>query len=53
MTDQREMKNCYLEKHVYYGLTNLNTGYDVPSIWYFSEEDFALGISHQNVRDIY
>lgn len=42
MTDQREMKNCYLEKYVFYGLTNLNTGYDVPSIRYFSEEDFAL-----------
>lgn len=35
-----KFKNEYLEKNVYHGLTNLNTGWDAPSIFYFNEADF-------------
>ena len=35
-------KHQFLEKHIYQDLTNLNDGFDVPSIYYFSEEDFKI-----------
>jgi hypothetical protein len=38
MASEKEVK--YLEKHVFAGLTNLNTGFDSPTILYFSESDF-------------
>lgn len=34
-------KEEYLEKYIFIGLTNLNTGFDAYSIQYFSEVDFA------------
>ena len=34
------LREEYLEKHIYCGLKNLNTGFDVQSIKYFSKEDF-------------
>jgi len=33
-------KDQFLEKHIFHGLTNLNNGFDAPSIFYFSEPDF-------------
>jgi hypothetical protein len=36
----KKRKQTYLKEHVFHGLTNLNTGFDVPSIYYFSEVDF-------------
>jgi len=33
-------KDEYLNKNIFFGLKDLNTGFDVPSIRYFSEEDF-------------
>ncbi len=30
----------YLKSNVFYGLENLNDGFDVESIYYFSESDF-------------
>lgn len=35
-----KLKTKYLEKNVFYGLQNLNTGWDSPSIYYFSEPEF-------------
>lgn len=32
----------YLEKHIFYGLKNRNMGFDVETIHYFSEDDFAI-----------
>lgn len=37
-----EKQSVFLQEHVFYGLTNLNDGYDGLSIQYFSEEDFAI-----------
>jgi len=30
----------YLDQHVFYGLKNLNTGFDAPAIKYFNAADF-------------
>jgi hypothetical protein len=38
----KKRKQTYLKEHVFHGLTNLNTGFDVPSIYYFSEVDFHV-----------
>lgn len=35
-------KEQYLEKNIYNGLTNLNTGFDSPSIRYFSQIEFKI-----------
>ena len=32
----------YLDKNVFYGLTNLNNGFDAEGIKYFSEKDFEI-----------
>lgn len=40
--ENRELEEEYLDKHVYYGLTNLNDGFDHESIKYFSESDFKI-----------
>ena len=37
-----ENKNNYLDKHVFVGLKNLNSGFDSPTISYFSESDFEI-----------
>jgi hypothetical protein len=34
----------YLEKNVFFGLENLNSGFDTESIYYFSESDFEIVI---------
>lgn len=36
-----EKAEKYLDKHVFYGLKDLNTGFDALSIRYFSEKDFG------------
>ncbi len=36
------MKAAYLNKHIFHGLKNLNTGFDADSIKYFSEDDFQI-----------
>ena len=33
---------AYLNSAVFYGLTNLNNGFDAPAILYFSEADFEI-----------
>lgn len=38
MTSDKEYK--YLDKNIFSGLTNLNDGFDVPTIKYFSTSDF-------------
>src|SRR5690606_27184011 len=35
-------KDKFLEDKVFYGLQNLNKGFDSPSIKYFSESDFEI-----------
>ncbi len=35
-------KNEFLETYIFYGLKNLNDGFDVESIKYFSETDFEI-----------
>lgn len=39
---QQILKELYLDKHIFAGLTNLNNGFDAPSIKYFSASDFEL-----------
>lgn len=42
---QRLMKESeFLEKHVFFGLKNINDGFDSPDIKYFSEQDFEIVI---------
>lgn len=40
-----KFKNEYLEKNVYHGLANLNTGWDAPSIYYFNQVEFGILLS--------
>jgi len=35
-------KEEFLKEKVYYGLTNLNDGFDSPQIWYFNKADFEI-----------
>lgn len=35
-------KKEYLKKFIYEGLTNLNTGFDSPTIYYFNEAEFQI-----------
>lgn len=35
-------KAAWLDSHIFYGLTDLNTGFDVKTIKYFSREDFEI-----------
>ena len=32
----------FLKQNLYYGVTNLNNGFDSPKIWYFNKEDFEI-----------
>lgn len=40
--DKVKQEADYLEKHLFYGLKNLNDGFDAPGIKYFSEKDFEV-----------
>ena len=42
LKDRLKKIGGYLDKHVFYGLTNLNDGFDAMSIKYFSETDFKI-----------
>jgi hypothetical protein len=35
-----ELQRPYLDEHIFYGLTDLNTGFDALTIKYFSKEEF-------------
>ena len=37
-----ELEDRFLDRYIFYGLTNLNTGFDVDSIKYYSEKDFKI-----------
>ncbi len=40
---QNQMKELeYLKTNIFYGLTNLNDGFDSETIYYFSESDFEI-----------
>lgn len=45
-------KHEYLVKNIYYGLTNLNTGFDSPYIYYFNESDFEIILSRVEKHNI-
>ncbi len=36
------IKNEFLDKYIFFGLENLNDGFDAVSIKYFSEADFSI-----------
>jgi len=36
------LQNIYLNNYIFYGLKNINTGFDVSTIAYFSEADFEI-----------
>ena len=40
--DRRKKEQNYLEKYIFYGLTDLNDGFDAKGIKYFSEPDFSI-----------
>lgn len=40
--EKREKEELFLEKFIYKRLKNLNDGFDVSSIKYFSEKDFKI-----------
>ena len=40
--DKRRLKEEFLITEVFSGLTNLNNGFDSPSIHYFSSEEFEI-----------
>ena len=40
--NERKAQETYLEKYVFYGLENLNNGFDAYEIKYFGEDDFAI-----------
>lgn len=40
--DIDRLREEYLEEHIFCGLTNLNTGFDVQTIKYFSKADFEM-----------
>ena len=40
----------FLDKHVFYGLTNLNDGFDGPTIKYFNETEFEIVLNR--VKDL-
>ena len=42
MDDLREKKRKFLDEKVFYGLTDINTGFDAPYIRYFSADDFRI-----------
>src|ERR1035437_1303667 len=42
----------YLEKHIFEGLKNLNTGFDAPGIRYFSEYDFEILLNRVQEKGI-
>ncbi len=50
-----DLERKYLDKHIFVGLKNLNTGFDSPTIIYFSETDFQIVLERvkQNGLGIY
>lgn len=40
--NKRNLKEEFLETNIFLGLTNLNDGFDSPSIHYFSSADFEI-----------
>ncbi len=39
---RKRLENQYLDKHIYYGLSNLNDGFDHEYFKYFSESEFKI-----------
>ena len=42
LIDNINKKDAFLEKHVFYGLKDLNDGFDYRNNQYFSEKDFEV-----------
>ena len=45
-------KSDYLKTNIFYGLKNLNNGFDVESIYYFSEVDFEIVLNRIQEKGI-
>lgn len=45
-------KHQYLVENIYDGLTNLNTGFDSPYIFYFNELDFEIVLNRVEKHNI-
>lgn len=45
-------KHKYLLKNIYNGLTNLNSGFDSPYIYYFDELDFEIVLKRVEEHNI-
>lgn len=45
-------KHEYLIENIYYGLTNLNTGFDSLYIYYFNELDFEIVLNRVEKHNI-
>ena len=39
---QMKLEKAFLDKYVFHGLTDLNSGFDVKTIRYFSKAEFAI-----------
>lgn len=50
MDEKLALKEKILDKYIFCGLTNLNTGFDVSSIKYFSEKEFEILL--QRVKEL-
>ena len=40
------------QQYLFAGLRNLNNGFDVESIWYFSEQDFTVVLQRAQEADV-
>ena len=50
--DSSRHKHAYLNANIFNGLTNLNDGFDVPSISYFNEEQFQIVLERVKEKGI-
>ena len=50
--ERKLRKELYLDKFVFAGLTNLNNGFDTPTIKYFSESDFEIVLDRVRQLDL-
>lgn len=50
MKTKNKLKEAYFDEHVFYGLKNLNIGFNVQLIGYFSAEEFVIVL--ERVEDL-
>lgn len=52
MEKNESKKLKFLENYIFKGLTNLNDGFDVPTIYYFSKDDFDIVLKRVEKREV-